>query len=151
MIRLKGRGITRVCTRDHMYVNGRLFLLWLSKHCANVVILCRRVRRRKLIGPRKEILPPPAFYGILTPLWKSKPVARRVITLLTKARYLSVRSAIWNLSTLYRPIFRSILILSCHLHTGLPSGFFPSGVRTKTLYVFFSSWMPHARPILFSE
>jgi len=150
MIRLKGRGITGVCTRDHVYVNGRLFLLWLSKHCANVVIPCRRVLRTKLIGPRKEI--PPAFYRILTPLWKSKPTARRVIILLTKARHLSIHSAIWNQSTLYRPVYRSILILSCHLHTGLSSGFFPLGVSTKTLYVFlFSLCMPHARPILFSE
>jgi len=29
---------------------------------------------------------------------------------------------------------RSILILSSHLHMGLPSGFFPSGFPTKTLY-----------------
>jgi len=131
-----------------MYVNGRLFLLRLSKHCANVVIPCRRVRRTKLTGPRKEI--PPAFYGIFTPLWNSKPTARKVIILLTKARNLPIPSAIWNQPTLYRPIYLSILILSCHLHTGLPSGFFPSGVRTKTLYVFlFSSCMPHARPIYF--
>ena len=29
---------------------------------------------------------------------------------------------------------RSILILSSHLHLGLPSGFFPPGFPTKTLY-----------------
>jgi hypothetical protein len=29
---------------------------------------------------------------------------------------------------------RSILILSSHLHLGLPSGLFPSGFSTKTLY-----------------
>jgi hypothetical protein len=30
--------------------------------------------------------------------------------------------------------WRSILILLCHLHLGLPSGLFPSGFTTKTLY-----------------
>jgi hypothetical protein len=150
MIRLKGRGVTRVCTRDPVYVNGPLFLLWPSKHCANVVIPYRRVRRRKLIGPSQEI--PFAFYGILTPLWKSKPTARRVIILLTEARCLSIHSAIWNQITLHSPIYQSILILSCHLHTGLAGGLFPSGFLTKTLYVFpFSPCMPPTRPILFSE
>ena len=36
---------------------------------------------------------------------------------------------------------RSILILSSHLCMGLPSGFFPSGFPTKTLYT------PHHSPI----
>ena len=35
----------------------------------------------------------------------------------------------------YHPTsWRSILILSSHLHIGLPSGLFPSGFPTKTLY-----------------
>jgi hypothetical protein len=34
---------------------------------------------------------------------------------------------------------RSILILSTHLHLGLPSGLFPSGFPTKTLYAPLSS------------
>jgi hypothetical protein len=33
---------------------------------------------------------------------------------------------------------RSILILSSHLHLGLPSGFFPSGFPTKILHDFSS-------------
>ena len=35
--------------------------------------------------------------------------------------------------------WRSILILSTHLRLGLPSGFFPSGFPTKTLYTTLSS------------
>jgi hypothetical protein len=35
----------------------------------------------------------------------------------------------------------SILIPSCHLQLGLPSGLFPSGFSTKTLYTFLSSPM----------
>jgi hypothetical protein len=44
------------------------------------------------------------------------------------------------------PSLRSILIPSSHLHLGLPSGLFPSGFPTKTLYTFlsypsFSPWL----------
>ena len=35
--------------------------------------------------------------------------------------------------------WRSILILSTHLRLGLPSGLFPSGLPTKTLYAPLSS------------
>ena len=41
--------------------------------------------------------------------------------------------------TPYSTSWRSILILSSHLRLGLPSGLFPSGYLTKTLYVTFFS------------
>ena len=49
------------------------------------------------------------------------------------------------------PPWRSILILSFHLHTGLPSGLFPAGLPTKTLYEpFCLPYKPHALPIMTS-
>ena len=44
------------------------------------------------------------------------------------------------LSMLPHPIsWRSILVLSSHLHLGLPCGLFPSGFSTKTLYALILS------------
>ena len=66
----------------------------------------------------------PAFHG-----------TRRFITALTSVRQLSLSWANPIQSIYPHPIsWRSILILSIHLHLGLPSGLFPSGFPTKTLY-----------------
>src|SRR5215470_8073501 len=81
-----------------------------------------------------------AFYG-----------TRRFITALTSVRHLSLSWASPIQSTYPHPItWRSILILSTHLRLGLPSGLFPSGFPTKTLYAPSPHpYAPHAQPISF--
>ena len=66
----------------------------------------------------------PAFHG-----------TRRFITALTSVRHLSVSwaSPIQSIYP-YTTTWRSIPILSTHLRLGLPTGLFPSGFPTKTLY-----------------
>jgi len=61
----------------------------------------------------------PAFYG-----------NRSFITAITST--LSRASSIQSIFP--HPLLRSIVIISSHLRPGLPSGFFPSGFPTKTLY-----------------
>ena len=64
---------------------------------------------------------------------------RRFITALTSVRHLSLSWASPIQSTYLHPTsWRSILI-STHLRLGLPSGLFPSGFPTKTLYAPLSS------------
>ena len=66
----------------------------------------------------------PTFYG-----------TRKVITTFTSACHLSLSQAtsIQSIS-LHLTSWRSILILSSHLHLGLTNGLFPSGFPTKTPY-----------------
>ena len=65
---------------------------------------------------------------------------RRFITALTSVRHLSLSWASPIQSMYPHPTsWRSVLILSTHLRLGLPSGLFPSGFPTKTLYTPFSS------------
>ena len=71
----------------------------------------------------------PAFHG-----------TRRFITSLTSVRHLSLSWAT-PIQSIYPPptSWRSVLILSTHLRLGLPSGLFPSGFPTQTLYTPLSS------------
>jgi len=66
----------------------------------------------------------PAFHG-----------TRRFITALTSVPHVSLSWASPIQSIYQHPTYwRSILILSIHLDLGPPSGLFPSGFPTKTLY-----------------
>ena len=93
-----------------------------------------------LLTPRCRVLP-----GQLTGLQLVKKFhafhgTRRFITALTSDRHLSLSWVSPIQSTYPHPTsWRSILILSTHLRLGFPSGLFPSGFPTKTLYTPLSS------------
>jgi len=82
----------------------------------------------------------PAFHG-----------TRRFITALTSDRHLSLSWASPIQSINPHPTsWRSVLILCTHLRLGLPSGLFPSGSPTKTLYIPSPHpYAPHVQPISF--
>ena len=84
----------------------------------------------------------PAFHG-----------TRMFITVLTSIRHPSLSWARPIQSIYPHPTsWRSILILSTHLSLGLPSGLFPSGFPTKTLYnPSPHPYAPHAQPISFHQ
>ena len=95
--------------------------------CYQLTPWCRALLQ-KLTGlqPVKKF---PAFHG-----------TRRFITALTSIRQLSLFWANPIQSIYPHPIsWRSILILSIYLLLGLPSGLFPFGFPTKTLYTPLSS------------
>ena len=101
-----------------------------------------QVNRTYLLTPRCRVL-----LEKLTGLQlvkKSSPFhgTRNFITALTSVRHLSLSWANPIQSTYPLPTsWRSILILSTILRLGLPSGLFPSGLPTKTLYAPLSSPM----------
>ena len=82
----------------------------------------------------------PAFHG-----------TRRFITAFISVRQMSL-SWVSPIQSIYpHPTsWRSVLILSTHLHLGLPSGLLPSGLPTKNLYTPSPHpYTPHAQPISF--
>ena len=76
---------------------------------------------------------------------------RRFITAFTSGRHLSLS---WARSIQYMPShptsWRSILRVSSHLHLGPPSGVFPSGFPTQTLYTpLLPPYVLHDPPVSF--
>ena len=102
-------------TTGYIYIYIYIYTYLLTPWC--------RVLLEKLAG-LQLVKKFPAFHG-----------TRRFITPLTSVRHLSLSWANPIQSTYPHPTsWRSVLILSTHLRLGLPSGLFPSGFPTKTLY-----------------
>ena len=82
----------------------------------------------------------PAFHG-----------TRRFITALTTVRQMSLSWASPIQSIYPHPTSSRSIIISIHLRLGLPSGLFPSGFPTKTLYTPSPHpYVPNAQPISLS-
>ena len=93
-----------------------------------------------LLTPRCRVLPEQLTGLQLVKKFPAFRGTRRFITALTSVRHLSLSRASPIQSTCPHPTsWKSILILSTHLRLGLPSGLFPSGFPTKTLYTPLSS------------
>ena len=115
-----------------MYLSARYYSCVLgSKYTYSLTYLLTlwcRVLLEKLTG-LQLVKKFPAFHG-----------TRRFITALTSVRHLFLSRASPIQSIYPHPTsWRSILILSTHLRLGLPSGLFPSGFPSKTLYTPLSS------------
>ena len=109
-IRLHGMGRDRSYFQNNRYQNNDLLTTW------------RRLLLVKLTGSQlvKKF---PEFYG-----------TRRFITSFTDPDTCPVLSQLHPVHTPTPHLLKIHLILSSHLHLGLPSGLFPSGFSTKTLY-----------------
>ena len=118
----------RECTPTDIHWMGsllgpRLILYSTGRSLPSLLTPRGRVLLEKLTGFQlvKKV---PSFYG-----------TRIFITAFTSARHLSLSWASSIQSITPHPTsWRSILLLFSHLCQGLPSGVFPSGFPTKTLY-----------------
>jgi hypothetical protein len=111
----KPDGVSRIWTRELGYQRKHYLFTYLLTPWSKVLV--------KLTG-LWLVKKFPAFYG-----------TRKFITAFTSARYLSLSWASSIQSVPPHPnSWRSSQILSAHLRLGLPSGVFPSGFPTQTLY-----------------
>jgi len=112
-------------------------LKWIFQTRGNQNIICKSSKYLLiyLLTPRGRILLEKLTGFQLVKVFPSFYGPRKFITAFTSACHLSLSWASSTQSISPHPTsWRSILILSSHLCLGLPSGFFPSGFLTKTLY-----------------
>ena len=128
----------RIFSVQCICIRAELFLL-LEHLLTYLLTSWCRVLLEKLAG-LQLVKKFPALYG-----------TRRFITAFTSFRHPSLSWASPIQSPYPQPTsWRSILILSTHLRLGLPSGLFPSGFPTRTLYAPSPPpYEPHAQPISF--